>query len=63
LLVEEFECHRDEAEEGIDKHSVHVDDAMRVLKRIECTILAVARLPSLLHAVKSGTSSTLLGNG
>jgi len=26
LLVEECECHRDEAEEGIDEGGVHVDD-------------------------------------
>ena len=42
LLVEEFECHRDEAEEGIDERSIHVDDALRILRENECTILAVS---------------------
>ena len=41
MLVEEFECHRDEAEEGIDERSIHVDDALRILRENECTILAV----------------------
>ncbi len=28
LLVEEFECHRDEAKEGINEGGVHVDDVI-----------------------------------
>ncbi len=53
LLIEEFECRRDEAEEGIDEGSVHV----------VCVIFAAARLLSLLQTLKSGTSSTSAGKG
>jgi hypothetical protein len=28
LLVEEFECHRDEAKEGLDESGVHVDNVV-----------------------------------
>jgi len=42
LLVEEFECRQDEAEEGIDECGVHVDDAVACFEENHEFFFAVA---------------------
>ncbi len=59
-----LECHWDETQEGVNKHAVHIDNVvLRFCSAIACVILASARSLLSLQVVKSGISSTSLGNG
>jgi hypothetical protein len=62
MLVELLDRRQDEAEEDVNKRSIHVDDVIQVLSRIVCVIFAAVHLLPLVQAVNLGTSSALVGN-
>jgi hypothetical protein len=55
LLVEEFECHRDEAEEGINEGGIHVEDVIarfeenRVCNFCSCAIVVIVACTEIRH--------------
>ncbi len=67
LLVEEFECHRDEAKEGTDEGDVHID---KVIARFEenhvcyfCSraIIVVVACTEIGHFINVGRERIIVG--